>query len=158
MDGGAWWAAVHGVAGSQTQLSDFTFTFHLHALEKEMATHPTVLAWRIPGPGEPGGLPSLGSQSRTWLKQLSSSSRATQQWNEVRQKWGGLPITRNHHLLQVLYRIFGIGWKVEFLWTLKSLPVRCYNPNKLRPWGAESWPGSPASTPRTGTHSGWFII
>ena len=59
-DGGAWWAAVHGVAKSQTRLSDFTFTFHLHALEKEMATHSSVLAWRIPGTGEPGGLPSMG--------------------------------------------------------------------------------------------------
>ena len=61
MDGGAWWAAVHGVTKSQTQLSDFTFTFHFHALEKEMATHSGVLAWRIPGMGEPGGLPSMGS-------------------------------------------------------------------------------------------------
>ena len=61
MDGGAWWAAVHGVARTQTRLSDFTFTFHFHALEKEMATHSTVLAWRIPGMGEPGGLPSVGS-------------------------------------------------------------------------------------------------
>ena len=57
MDGGAWWAAVHGIAKSQTRLSDFTFTFHFHALEKEMATHSSVLAWRIPGTGEPGGLP-----------------------------------------------------------------------------------------------------
>ena len=61
MDGGAWWAAVHGVAKSQTWLSNFTFTFHFHALEKEMATHSSVLAWRIPGKGEPGGLPSMGS-------------------------------------------------------------------------------------------------
>ena len=61
MDGGAWWAAVHGVAKSRTQLSDFTFTFHCHALEKEMATHSSVLAWRIPGTGEPGGLLSMGS-------------------------------------------------------------------------------------------------
>ena len=75
MDEGAWWAAVHGVAKSRTQLSDFTFTFHFYALEKEMATHSSVLAWRIPGMGEPGGLPSLGSQSRTRLKRLSSSSR-----------------------------------------------------------------------------------
>ena len=59
-DGGAWWAAVHGVAKSQTQLSDFTLTFHFHALEKEMATHSGVLAWRIPGMGEPGGLSSMG--------------------------------------------------------------------------------------------------
>ena len=61
MDGGAWWAAVHEVAGSWTRLSDLTFTFHFHALEKEMATHPSVLAWRIPGTGEPGGLLSMGS-------------------------------------------------------------------------------------------------
>ena len=61
MDGGAWWAAVHGVAQSRTRLSDFTFPFHFHALEKETATHSSVLAWRIPGTGKPGGLPSLGS-------------------------------------------------------------------------------------------------
>ena len=61
IDGGAWWAAVHGVAGGRTRLSDFTFTFHLHASEKEMATQSSVLAWRIPGMGEPGGLPSMGS-------------------------------------------------------------------------------------------------
>ena len=60
MDTGAWWAAVHGVAKSQTRLRDFTFTFHFHASEKEMATHSSVLAWRIPGTGEPGGLPSMG--------------------------------------------------------------------------------------------------
>ena len=74
MDGGAWWAAVHRVTKTQTRLSDFTFTFHFHALEKEMATHSSVLAWRIPGTGEPGGLPSGVAQSRTRLKQLSSSS------------------------------------------------------------------------------------
>ena len=61
MDGGARWAAVHGVARSRTRLSDFTFTFHFYALEKERATHSSVLAWRIPGTGEPGGLPSMGS-------------------------------------------------------------------------------------------------
>ena len=61
MDGGAWWTAVHGVARSRTRLSYFTFTFHFHALEEEMATHSRILAWRIPGTGEPGGLPSMGS-------------------------------------------------------------------------------------------------
>ena len=80
MDRGAWWAAVHSVAKSQTWLSDFTFTFHFHALEKEMATHSSVLAWRIPGTGEPGGLVGAVygvAQSRTQLKRLiSSSSRA----------------------------------------------------------------------------------
>ena len=60
MDRGAWKATVHGVAKSQTQLSDFIFTFHFHALEKEMATHSSVLAWRIPGMGDPGGLLSVG--------------------------------------------------------------------------------------------------
>ena len=61
MDRGACWASVHGVAKSQTRLSDFSFTFHFHALEKEMTTHSSVLAWRIPGKGEPGGLPFMGS-------------------------------------------------------------------------------------------------
>ena len=75
MDGGAWWAAVHGVAKSWTRLSDFTFTFHFHALEKKMATHSSVLARRIPGTGEPGGLAVYGvTESRTRLKRLSSSS------------------------------------------------------------------------------------
>ena len=60
-DGGAWWAALHGVAKSWTGLSNLTFTFHFHVLEKEMATHSSFLAWRIPGTGEPDGLPSMGS-------------------------------------------------------------------------------------------------
>ena len=61
MDGGAWWATVHGVAKSRTRLSNFTFTFHFHASEKEMATRFSILAWRIPGTEEPVGLPSMGS-------------------------------------------------------------------------------------------------
>ena len=61
MDGGAWWAAVHGVDKSRARQSDFTFTFHFHALEKEMATQSSIFAWRIPGMGEPGGLPCMGS-------------------------------------------------------------------------------------------------
>ena len=59
MDRGAWWAAIYGVTQSETRLSDFTFTFHFHALEKEMATHPSVVAWRIPGMRKPDGLPSM---------------------------------------------------------------------------------------------------
>ena len=75
MDGGAWWAAVHGVARSRTQLSDFTFTFHFHALGKERATHSSVLAWRIPGMGGAWWAAISGvTQSRTRLKRLSSSS------------------------------------------------------------------------------------
>ena len=82
MDGGAWWAAVHGFAKSQTRLSDFTFTFHFPALEKEMATHSSVLAWRIPGMGEPGGLLSMGSHRVGHDKWLSSSS--SKRWYECK--------------------------------------------------------------------------
>ena len=75
MDGGAWWAAVHGVAKSRTQLNDFTFTFHFHALEKEMATHSSVLAWMNPRDGGARWAAVYGvAQSRTRLKQLSSRS------------------------------------------------------------------------------------
>ena len=76
MDGGAWLAAVHGVAKSRTRLSDFSFTFHFHALEKAMATHCSVLAWRIPGTGSLVGCLYGVAQSRTRLKRLSSSSRS----------------------------------------------------------------------------------
>ena len=75
MDGGAWWAAVHGVARSRTWQSNFTFTFHFHALEKEMATHSRVLAWRTPGTGEPSGLPSMGSHRAGHDWSDSSSGR-----------------------------------------------------------------------------------
>ena len=74
-DGGAWWAAAHGVAKSRARLSDFPFTFHLHALEKEVATPSSVLAWRVPGTEEPSGLPSRGRQSWT---QLSDSAAAAE--------------------------------------------------------------------------------
>ena len=77
VDGGAWWAAVHGVTKSQTRLSDFPFTFHFPALEKEMATHSSVLAWRIPGTGGLVGCRLWVAQSRTRLKRLSSSSSST---------------------------------------------------------------------------------
>ena len=79
MDGGAWKAAVHGVAEGQTRLSDFTFIFHFHALEKEMATHSSVLAWRIPGTGEPGGLPSMGSHrvGHDWGDLAAAAARST---------------------------------------------------------------------------------
>jgi len=78
MDGGAWWAAVHGVAKSWTPLSNFTFTFHFHALEKEMATHSSVLALRIPETGEPGGLPSMGSHSvgHDWSELAAAAAAA----------------------------------------------------------------------------------
>ena len=70
MDGGAWWAAIHGVAKSRTRLSNFTFTFYFHVLEKEMATHSSILAWRIPGTEEPGGLQSTaGGVTKSWMSQ-----------------------------------------------------------------------------------------
>ena len=82
MVGGAWWAAVHGVAKSQTRLSNFTLTFHSHALEKEMATHSSVLAWRIPGTEEPGRLPSLGSHrvGHNW-SDLAAAAAAAAMWS-----------------------------------------------------------------------------
>ena len=83
MDGGAWWAAVHGVAKSRTRLSDFTFPFHFHVLEKEMATHSSVLSWRIPGMEGPSGLPSMGSQSRTRLKRLSRCTSLSYTLNQL---------------------------------------------------------------------------
>jgi len=87
MDGGAWWAAVHGIARSWTQLGDFTFTFHFYALEKEMATHSSVLAWRIPGMGEPGGLPSMGSRrvGHDW-SDLAAAAAADQEVNALTKR------------------------------------------------------------------------
>ena len=79
MDGGAWKAADYGVAKGQKRLSDFTFTFHFHALEREMATHSSVLAWRTPGMAEPGGLPSMGSHRVG--HDLSDLAAAAVMWN-----------------------------------------------------------------------------
>ena len=108
MDGGAWWAAVHGVANSWTWLSGFTFTFHFHALEKEMATHSNVLAWRIPGTREPGGLPSMQS-------------------NRVGQDWSNLAAAAP--VYQMVSRppdsdhdLFGVQvWFWEVLWSFFSV-------------------------------------
>ena len=99
-DEGAWWAAVHGVATSRTRLSDFTFTFHFHALEKEMAAHSSVLAWRIPGTGEPYWLLSMGSH-RVGLKRLSSSSRRKS--DKVRC------FTDRYYLIHFLYHQIELG-------------------------------------------------
>ena len=83
MDGGAWWATDHGVVKSWTRLSGSTFTFLFHALEKEMATHSSVFAWRVPGTVEPGGLPSTGWHRVETLKRLSSSSNITKRQSKV---------------------------------------------------------------------------
>ena len=89
MDGGAWWAAVRGVARSWTLLSDFTLFFHFHALEKEMATHSSVLAWRIPGTGEPGGLPSMGSHrvGYDWSDLAAAAAAAADTFNNFQKEW-----------------------------------------------------------------------
>ena len=87
MDGGAWQAAIHGVAKSRTRLNDFTFTFYFHALEKEMATHFSVLAWRIPGTGEPCGLPSKGSHRvRHDWSDLAAAAAATNTWKDAQHR------------------------------------------------------------------------
>ena len=92
MDGGAWWAAVHGVATSRTRLSDFPFTFHFHPLENEMATHSSVLSWRIPGTGKPGGLPSVGSHrvGHDWsdLAAAGEDENKTRFWFQPWCIWG----------------------------------------------------------------------
>ena len=82
MDGGAWWAAVHGVAKSRTRLREFTFTFHFPALVKEMVTHSSVLAWRTPGTGEPGGLPSMGSRrvGHDWSDLAAAAATPLNRW------------------------------------------------------------------------------
>ena len=109
MGRGAWWAAVHGVTKSRTRLSNFTFAFHFHALEKEMAVHSSVLAWRIPGTREPGGLPSVGlHKSQTRLKWLSSSSSSRVLWQLNEQSmeylWVYVFCAKGHNLCYLKLR------------------------------------------------------
>ena len=106
MGGGAWWAAVHGVATSWTQLSDFTFTFHYHVLKKEVATHSSALSWRIPGTGEPGGLPSMGSHrvGHDWSDLAAAAetlkdSDAGKDWRQKKKGATEDEIVRQHHQL-----------------------------------------------------------
>ena len=134
MDGGAWWAAVHGVARSWTRLSNFTFTFHFPASEKEMATHSSVLAWRIPGMGEPGGLQSVGSHT----------IEATQQ--QQQQLSPGLPRRcsgkesscrrcRRHGFDPWIRKIF---WNKKWQPAPVSLPEKFHQQRRLAgysPWG-----------------------
>ena len=100
MDGGAWWAAVHGVAEGRTRLSDFTFTFHFHPLDKEMATHSSILAWRIPGTAEPGGLPSMGSH------------RVGHNWSDL----AAAATTREAGILPVLEYHLNSFWDVSWFY------------------------------------------
>ena len=126
MDGGAWWAAVHGVTTSRTWLSDFTFIFHFHALEEEMATHSSILAWRIPGMAEPGGLPSMGSHrvGHDWSDLAAAAANQTKSttifsvpvellflnWALVRgyQLFGGMVKTESWETPSGWYIILGI--------------------------------------------------
>ena len=121
MDGGAWWAAVHGVDRSQTRLSGFTFTFHFHALEKEIATHSSVLAWRIPGTEEPGGLPSMGSHRvRHDWSDLAAAAAAT--------RCQGYLMVSHDHCFFLLTGLEEAGRKCHrLIWRIKW--------NKMTWWG-----------------------
>ena len=124
MDGGAWWAAVHGVVKSRTRLSNFTFTFHFHALEKEMATHSSVLAWRIPGTGEPGGLPSMGSHRvRHDWSDLAAAAPALGAETQALDHQGSPSTSFRVHLwvvsfLSLCQKLFSFAW---FLITMPHL-------------------------------------
>ena len=143
MDGRAWWAAVHGVAKSRTRLSNFPFTFHFHALEKEMATHSSVLAWRIPGTGEPGGLPSVGSHrvGHNW-SDLAAAAAAAHFFSEqteplgatlyVFSAWNPLPssVCRNPHIpMPPLLSTPGSILQWNYFFTLPAL-----HPALWAPW------------------------
>ena len=126
MNGGPWKAAVHGVVKSRTWLSDFTFTFHFHALEKEMASHSSVLAWKIPGTGEPGGLPSMGSHrvGHDWSDLAAAAAMTmyllyfpSNKWNQSCWLFLTLHETINYYSHQLLKTYF---YHFIFLMTIQS--------------------------------------
>ena len=118
MDGGAWWAAVHGVAKSQTWLNDFTLTFHFHALEKEMAPHSSVLAWRIPGTGEPGGLPSMGSHrvGHDWSDLAAAADTHLEALTQKVNRFINWKQTRSQTALFKLLNWPLVEWSIFSLW------------------------------------------
>ena len=124
MDGGAWWATVHGVAKSRTRLSDFTFTFHFPTLGKAMATHSSVLAWRIPGTGEPGGLQSMGSHrvGHDWSNLAAGAAAA---W--VQNVW-----FRDPNMIASLQNNLPVTHTSQYLWP-PTVKLSCYNAtNRMR--------------------------
>ena len=166
MDGGTCWAAVHGVTKSRTPLSDFTFTFQFHALEKKMATHSNVLAWRIPGMGEPGGLPSMGSHrvGHDWsdLAAAAVTEATTESLELASRRWEQTaPGTEGVTVLKMIKMtwIRSPSWKINFKMTVRAacaVPARSPLPlpiKALAPWlslgGVGLWTGvhpSPAPT------------
>ena len=139
----AWWAAVHGVTRSQTRLSNFTFSFHLHALEKEMAIHSGVLAWRIPGTGEPGGLPSMGSHrvGQDWLD-LAAAAAAVMTISCLHMNMQVLDFQRCEHVF--CQHQTGVKWQLalhllsllilQFYRLPPPLPSPVSNPSFLVTW------------------------
>ena len=136
MDGGAWKTAIHGVSEGRARLSDFIFTFHFPALEKEMATHSSVLSWRIPGMGEPGGLPSGVAQSRTRLKWLS---RYSLEWLKV--KSFEIIYIRIKYICKA-YTYFNLFTeRNDYVWIKKKKKSCSIMSDSLWPYGLYSWPG-----------------
>ena len=127
MDGGAWWAAVHGVAEGWALLSDFTFNFHFHAWEKEMATHSSVLAWRISGTREPGGLLSLGSHRvrHNWSDLAAAAALWMLECVFLFQLtfWCFLKIYPGMELLNRLFVIFLVFWRTSILFSAVEAPI-----------------------------------
>ena len=161
MDRGAWWAAVHGVAKSGTWLNDFTLTFHFHALEKEMATHSSVLAWRIPGTGEPGGLPSMGSHrvGHYW-SDLAAAAAAAQ--GHKASKCPGQPGSKASSIL-ALSCCFPQGLKGGWEWQTfcPSEGMGLWLPAPARDWNMQwswEWVWIPSPTSNTTTLWEWVPL
>ena len=163
MDGGAWWAAVHGVAKSRTWLSDFTFTFHFHVLEKEMATYSSILAWRIPGTGEPDGLPSMGSHRvrHNWSDLAAAAAAKGFPGGAVVKNFpANAGDTRDIDLIPGLGRSPGIGNDNLLQCSCLENPVdrevalkvTCWNLNPRRWWNEEVWPSGSAWVRRAEPH------
>ena len=152
MDGGAWWAAVHGVAESWTQLSNFTFTFHFHSLEKEMGTHSSVLAWRVPGTVESGGLPSMGSHrvGHAWSN-LAAAAAAFYFWNKKSLKQQFVTIKHLGTVIKNLFTSFQLIFMIDVKHTVAILQMWKLRFKELK-WFAQA---SKCSKQRS-LDSNWF--